>query len=308
MPEYPAHVLSAAAEITLPGAVDLALILGPLQRGGSDDPTIRIDRTRACRASWTPEGPSSTSFDIRPGKVVVEAWGPGARWAVEAAPALLGLDDTPESFRPRHPLIFEIHRRHPGLRLGRTQAVFEALVPTVLEQKVPGVEARAAYAAMTRALGEPAPGQAGLIMPPSPQRLLQAPYWSLHRFGIERRKAEVIRNAAAVAHRLNDLACLRVDEARSRLLTIGGIGPWSAAEIAAVALGDRDAVSPGDYNLPNVVSWALAGEPRGSDARMLQLLEPYRGHRARVIRLLSAAGITAPRFGPRMPLRRIARR
>jgi hypothetical protein len=40
---------------------------------------------------------------------------------------------------------------------------------------------------------------------------------------------------------------------------------------------------------------------------MLELLEPYRGHRARVLRLLMLAGASAPRFGPRMPLRDITR-
>ena len=301
-------MLTDSAELALPGPLDLGLTLGGLQRGGSRDPTIRIESGRAWRASWTPDGPSTAFFELKPGTLRVHAWGPGAAWAVETAPALLGLDDRPESFRPRHALLFEIHRRHPGLRLGRTQAVFEAIVPTVLEQKVPSVEARAAYAALVRALGDPAPGSAGLTLPPTPRRLLQTPYWTFHRYGIERRKADVIRNAAAVAPRLEELARGGADEARRRLLGIPGIGPWSAAEVTAVALGDRDAVSPGDYNLPHVVSWALAGEPRGSDARMLQLLEPYRGHRARVIRLLAAAGITAPRFGPRMALRRFARR
>jgi len=76
--------------------------------------------------------------------------------------------------------------------------------------------------------------------------------------------------------------------------------------VSVVALGDRDVVSLGDYHLPHQVSWALAGEARGSEARMLELLEPYRGHRARVIRLLTLGGIQAPRFGPRMRLRRIA--
>jgi 3-methyladenine DNA glycosylase/8-oxoguanine DNA glycosylase len=85
------------------------------------------------------------------------------------------------------------------------------------------------------------------------------------------------------------------------------MGPWSAAEIARVALGDADAVSIGDYHLPHQVSWALAGEPRGSDERMLELLEPYRGHRCRVLRLLFAAGIEAPRYGPRLPLQDVAR-
>lgn len=301
-------MLAESLVVSLPGPLDLRLTLGMLQRGGSRDPTIRLASDQVWRASWTPEGPATTLVELKSGRLRVRAWGPGAGWAIQSAPALLGLDDSPESFRPRHPLLIEIHRRHRGMRLGRTQAVFEAAVPTVLEQKVPSIEARGAYAAMVRALGEPAPGDAGLILPPSPHRLLQTPYWTFHRYGIERRKADVIRNAAAVASRLNQLSRIGADEARRCLLSIPGIGPWSAAEIAAVALGDRDAVSPGDYNLPHVVSWALAGEPRGTDARMLELLEPYRGHRARVIRLLAAAGITAPRFGPRMPLRRFSRR
>ena len=77
--------------------------------------------------------------------------------------------------------------------------------------------------------------------------------------------------------------------------------------MARLGLGDPDAVSVGDFHLPNLVSWALAGEPRGTDERMLELLEPYRGQRGRVQRLLEAGGITAPRFGPRRPLRSIAR-
>ena len=74
-----------------------------------------------------------------------------------------------------------------------------------------------------------------------------------------------------------------------------------------VALGDADAVSVGDYHLPNVVAWALAGEPRGDDARMLELLEPYRGHRGRVMRLLLAGGVGPPRRGPRLQLRHLER-
>jgi hypothetical protein len=39
---------------------------------------------------------------------------------------------------------------------------------------------------------------------------------------------------------------------------------------------------------------------------MLELLEPYRPHRGRVIRLLEAGGVRTPRYGPRMAPRRIA--
>ena len=95
-------------------------------------------------------------------------------------------------------------------------------------------------------------------------------------------------------------------DARKRLSALPGIGAWTAAEVALVALGDADAVSVGDYHLPDQVAWALAGEPRADDARMLELLEPWRGHRGRVLRLLGAGAGAAPRHGPRMPLRSIA--
>jgi hypothetical protein len=54
------------------------------------------------------------------------------------------------------------------------------------------------------------------------------------------------------------------------------------------------------------VAWALAGEPRADDRRMLELLEPFRGHRGRVCHLLMTAGIGAPRYGPRAPIRSFA--
>ena len=95
-------------------------------------------------------------------------------------------------------------------------------------------------------------------------------------------------------------------EATRRLRVLPGIGAWTAAEVSLVALGDADAVSVGDYHLPHHVAWALAGEPRADDARMLELLEPYRGHRGRVIRLVVAGHPGPPRFGPRLPLNSIA--
>ena len=87
---------------------------------------------------------------------------------------------------------------------------------------------------------------------------------------------------------------LPLPEAYARLLAVPGIGPWTAAEVAVRALGDDDAVSVGDFHIPNLVAWVLAGEPRADDARMLELLEPYRGRRALVIRLLELSGWSRP--------------
>jgi len=295
----------ASATLPLPFPLDLEQTLGPLQHGSSD-PTIRFGPDGLWRAARTPDGPGTLRLQHAGSRLVADAWGTGASWLIGQVPSLLGFDDRPESFKPPSRLLWDLHRHHPGLRLGRTGLVFEAMLPTILEQKVPGVEAYASYARLVHALGERAPGEAGLMVPPSPQRVASAPYWAVHRFGIERRRFAVIQLVASRAARLEATTALEPAEARRLLMTLPGIGPWSAAEVSAVAYGDRDVVSLGDYHLPHQVAWALAGEVRGTETRMLELLEPYRGHRARVIRLMTLGAIQAPRFGPRMRLRRIA--
>ena len=291
--------------LVLDGELDLVRTLAPLRRATPVDLTIRLGRLEAWRATRTPAGPGVERIRHLGRRVEVEAWGPGAEWLLEQAPALLGLDDQPEAFRPRQPLLAALARRFRGLRLGRTGAVMEALVPSVFEQKVPGMEARIALGRLVAMLGEPAPAPPGapaLRLPPSPERLERTPYEVFHRMGVERRRAETVRRAASYAARLEETAAMPPAAAAARLQALPGIGPWTAAEVAQVALGDRDSVSVGDYHLPHLVAYALAGEPRGTDERMLELLEPFRGQRARVIRLLLAGGVSAPRRGPRLPL------
>jgi 3-methyladenine DNA glycosylase/8-oxoguanine DNA glycosylase len=281
--------------------LDLHATLAPIGLG----PSLFFHGADAWRATRTPEGPATIHLRQRAGKVEVEAWGPGGAWAAARAQHLCGEQDDPSGFEPKHRVIAELHRRHPGLRLTRTGAVFEALVPAVLAQKVTTIEAEAGYRALVAALGEPAPGPVRLKLPPASRVLARTPYWSFHPFGIERRRAEVIIRAAMSANRLEEITAMDRPTAYRRLEAFPGVGRWTAAKVALVALGDPDAVPVGDYHLPHTVGYALEGTPRSSDERMLELLDPYRGHRARVIRLLTISGIGAPKFGPRKPLRDI---
>lgn len=282
--------------------LDLWLTLGPLGSG----PSLRHYDGAIWRATRTPEGPAAVRLRHRNGSVEVEAWGEGARWAVEKAPSWCGEGDDDSGFTSHHPLIAELRRDIRGIRIPRTGAVFEALVPAVVLQQVTTVEARNSFHHLVNALGETAPGPVALKLPPAPAVLAHTPYWSFHRFGIERRRADIIIRAARSAKRLEETADMGMAAAYQRLLAFPGVGPWTAAKVAMVALGDADAVPTGDYHLPHSVGYALEGTARSTDERMLELLEPYRGHRARVVRLITQAGITAPRFGPRKPLRNIA--
>lgn len=279
--------------------LDLALTLAPIGQG----PWLRLASGEAWRASHTPDGAATVHLTQSSAGVDVEAWGPGAAWAARHAPALCGEEDDDAGFSPRHQLLVQVRKRNPGLRIPKTRAVFEALVPAILGQKVTGKEAHRSYRALVEALGEQAPGPVRLTVPPPPRVLARTPYWAFHRFGIERRRAEAIIGAACGATRLEETVAIDITAAHSRLEAFPGVGPWTAAKVALVALGDADAVPVGDYNLPHNVGYALEGTVRSSDERMLELLDPYRGYRARVIRLIGVAGVAAPRFGPRMPLR-----
>jgi 3-methyladenine DNA glycosylase/8-oxoguanine DNA glycosylase len=293
--------------VRTPAAIDLALTLRPMLRGRGD-PTMRIVRGQVWRASRTPDGPVTARFAETPDGVEVDAWGPGAAWLLDHAPAWCGALDDATGFHPPAGLVRELHRRFAGLRIPTTGCVTERLIPVVLEQKVTGLEARRAYRRLTLALGEPAPGPSDLVLPPDPQRMAELPYERFHPFGVERRRAEVLRMIGHRAAWLDDAAGLPLEEASARIGSLHGLGPWTIAEVARIALGDADAVSVGDFHVPHLVAWALAREARGSDERMLELLEPYRPHRGRVQLLLEISRIRPPAFGPRMEPRAIDRR
>lgn len=280
-------------------AVDLVSTTFPL-RQGRDDPTMRVAPGEVWRALLTGAGPATLRLRVDGTHLVASATGPGAGAALDRAPALAGLGDDPAALRPQHPAVAEARRRAPGLRLTRGTAVFEALVWFVLAQKVVGLDARRSYRDLVRRLGEPAPGPLGLLLPPTAERVASTPYWVFHECNVDRRRAGVIIDAARRATSLDALAAVAAPEARRRLQSLPGVGPWTAAKVTAVSHGDPDAVPFGDYHIPNVVAYALAGEPRADDARMLELLEPYVGQRGRVIGLLMSAGRGAPRYGPKL--------
>ncbi|MGH3192560.1 MAG: DNA-3-methyladenine glycosylase family protein [Streptosporangiaceae bacterium] len=287
-----------------PFAVDVRLTLSVHRRGGGD-PAYRVDAAGAVwRTSLTPDGPGTVRIASTGTLVTGQAWGPGAGWLLDRLPAQLGAHDDPSGLAARHPIVSELVLRHPNFRVGRTDRVLEALVPAVLEQKVVGQEAHRAWRILLRGFGQPAPGPApdGMRVCPPTAVWARIPSWDWHRAGVEGVRARTIIAAARLAGRLEQVTDIDPADADRRLRSIPGIGPWTSAEIRQRAAGDPDAVSVGDYHLPRMVGWTLAGRIT-DDAGMLELLAPYAGHRYRVTRLIELGGSAPPRRGPRMPIR-----
>lgn len=285
-------------QLPLDGVVDLRATVR-----GAKSP-VMVGPTEVLWSTRTPDGIGTLSLEKRTGSAVeAEAWGPGAEWLLDQAPRLLGCDDDLTGWAPTGK-VGELWRRRP-FRLARTDRPWDALIGAILGQKVQVANAVKARRRLARRFGDPAPGPRGGWILPSPETVAGMGYADFHPLGVERKRAEILIRTAREMPRLtatfDETEPDAAAKVQTRLQHLRGVGPWTAAMVTAVTFGHPDAVPVGDYHLPNTVSWLLAGEPRGTDERMLQLLEPYAGHRWRVLRLAKSAG-GAPRYGPKLSL------
>lgn len=285
------------AVVDAPG-VDPGLVLSPL-RMLSADPTSRAGYREFTRATWTPHGPGTIAmvWGSDPGRISVECQGDGADWLLERADLLVGARDDVSTFRAEG-VVGRLWSRFNGDRVGATGTVWHDLTWFVVQQRIRRTDAAAQWRRLVTTFGDPIEGSEGLYTPPDPDRLSRAAPWSLRALGIDARRAATLIEAARVADRLHLLADQPSDEALARLGSVTGVGPWTRACLAAMTWGGADAVITGDSGIPSLITSTLAGERRGDDARMLELLEPFRPHRYRVLRLAFAARVGARRGRP----------
>ena len=295
----------ASRDVHTISPVNVALTLKLLRRGPGD-PTFRNDGPRLWRTSRMPAGPVTYVIEqLSPTHVRARAWGPGRGELLESLPGLVGADDDPSGFEPAHPVLVDAFRRFPGLRVPRTGRIMEALIPAIIEQKVLGIDAFAAWRRLNHRFGEPAPGPApaGMRVLPTAEQWAAIPSWEWHLAGVDPSRARAAQAAARLGDRIDHLAVAHADDHQAvyrGLRSIPGIGVWTAAEVGSRALGDADAVPFGDYHVAKDVGSALLGR-RIDDAELAELLVPWGGHRFRVVRLVQLSPLVrTERRGPRM--------
>lgn len=277
-------------------------------RFSSSDPTSALHGDTVWKARRTLQGPATVAARPEaPGAIRFWAWGPGSQAALADAPDWLGLDDPLESFDPSpHPVIEKLARSRRGIRMGRFGDVFDRLVPTVFGQLVIAKEAKRSYRRLVHRFSAAAPGPLDLRLPPAADDLAELGSHHFHSIGVERRRAAIVQRLARDAPRLDRLVGAPLEDAYRYLRRFPGVGPWTAAGLGRVAFGDPDSVITGDYNLPHTVAWALAGKRRSNDDEMLELLEPFAGHRGRVQAMVKSQG-KPPRRGAKTSFREIER-
>ncbi|MDT5239099.1 MAG: hypothetical protein QOD97_1297 [Mycobacterium sp.] len=289
------------------GPASPAHTLSPLRRGPGDPCYQRVDGA-IWKTSLMASGPVTARITKSARDAVeCEAWGEGADEFLARLPDMLGANDDATGFAPVEPTIATAHRKVPHLRLGRTDRVLEALIPAGLEQRVSGKDAFRAWRLLVTKFGSPAPGPAPARMrvPPPADVWRRIPSWEFHLANVDPGRARTLVGCAQRAESLERLADRSAAEARTALMSLPGVGEWTAAETAQRAFGDADALSVGDYHVSKMIGWTLLGHPV-DDAGMLELLEPMRPHRHRVVRLLEVSGLAyEPRRGPRLPVQEI---
>lgn len=270
--------------------IDIRQTLGPLAMLAAD-PTVRLSVNSFERATITPEGPGVISARWQRGAptVSVEAAGDGGDWLLQSAPALLGLTDDVSSFQPMDPVVRGLWARFRGDRIPRTSTIWHDIAWTVVQQRVHRRDAARHWRRLVSGLGVSIPGVDHLKAPPEPDSIAKRHYSEFRQFGIDSRRSQALVNAAQVASRIQSLVDRPVNEARSALLSIPGIGQWTVGCLSGFTWGDPDTVIVGDSGIPSLIAAVLVGERRASDERMLELLEAYRPHRYRVLKLAFAS-------------------
>jgi AraC family transcriptional regulator, regulatory protein of adaptative response / DNA-3-methyladenine glycosylase II len=239
-------------------------------------------------------------FDPRPSRLVFRVQPPVTRGLIEMIDRVKGLFDAGADPLPigdhlrGDAGLARLVRARPGLRVPGAWDGFELGVRAILGQQVSVAGATTLAGRLVLAFGAVAPEETGGVsrLFPAAERLAEA---DVAKIGLPGARAGALRAfAREVAEgRLTLSPAAPLEETRTRLLAIPGLGPWTVEYIALRALRDPDAFPAGDLGLRRALS--IAGAPvseRALRARA-EAWRPWRAYAA--MHLWTALSSTAPR-------------
>jgi AraC family transcriptional regulator of adaptative response / DNA-3-methyladenine glycosylase II len=179
----------------------------------------------------------------------------------------------------RDPLLAPLVRRRPGMRVPRATDGFELAVRAVVGQQVTLAAARRTGGRLVALYGQPLDRPAGAIthLFPTPSAVAEVDSLELR---MPRVRANALRALARAV--LDGELDLRPgadrEVARSALLELPGIGPWTASYVCMRALGDDDAFPPGDAAVRRALE-RLGEDGRPAAAgRLAERWRPWRSY------------------------------
>lgn len=202
---------------------------------------------------------------------------------------MFDLDADLEGFLARaqaDPVLRDILASRPGIRLPQFLDPFEGAVRAVLGQQVSVAAASTMTDRVVQLFGDDAPDLDGRVFRafPRPESIVMAGVTELGALGLTRAKASTLCTLAEAAlSGALDWEVLRRGtpaDAQAKLLSLRGIGPWTASYIRMRALGDRDAFPVEDLGVTKAVRLFLPGGESLGRSEILELAEAWRPWRA----------------------------
>ncbi|QCX27017.1 DNA-3-methyladenine glycosylase 2 family protein [Nocardioides jishulii] len=193
------------------------------------------------------------------------------------------------------PLLADVVRRVPGLRVPGHVDGYEAAVRAVLGQQVTLAGARRLTQQLVAMLGEPIASEVeGLDrLFPAPDALASLPDGALgmpaSRHRALRSVAQAVLRGDVVPDRGADRSCVR-----ESMLALDGVGPWTADYVAMRALGEPDAFLPADTGTRAALA-QLGEDP----ARAVEIAERWRPWRSYAQMYLWRSLAAGPHAGTR---------
>ncbi len=189
------------------------------------------------------------------------------------------LADAVDALSARDADLAAIAARHGTPPLWAREPGFPTLVLIILEQQVSLASAAAAFQRLEEATD-----------PLTPRALLKLDDGTLREIGFSRQKAGYARGLAqAIAEQRFDPAALEAmsdHEARTELLRLKGIGPWTADIYLLMVLGRPDIMPAGDLALQVAAQEVKGLDTRPSSEELMELAEVWRPWRSAAARLL----------------------
>jgi AraC family transcriptional regulator of adaptative response / DNA-3-methyladenine glycosylase II len=216
----------------------------------------RCSSTSLTRSLSLPKGAAVVELEPQATQLVVRLWLDDVRdlgAAVDACRRLFDVDADPGAIAAvlgADPLLAPLVCARPGLRVPGSADAEEIAIRAVLGQQVSVTRATALAARLTAQLGEPLPQPRHGVDRTFPGAAAVA-HADLEGLGLTRERAATLRRLAiAIAAADVDLTPgAHGTETVRRLLSIRGIGAWTATYIAMRGLRDPDAFPAGDLGL-----------------------------------------------------------
>jgi DNA-3-methyladenine glycosylase II len=189
------------------------------------------------------------------------------------------LERAVKSLATREPRFASVLKEHGTPSLRQAEAGLSGLLMIVTEQFLSLQAAAAIWSRVAAALD---PVSAQTVLAASPDRLKS--------LGLSNAKIKsfhcIARNMVEGRLNFEVIATMDDESARATLVTLPGVGPWTAEIYLLSVLQRADAWPAGDLALQASVQDLLSLGERPSPKEMITLAEPWRPYRAAAARLL----------------------